>query len=59
LIRLFHPRTDSWSEHFQFVHARIVGISPVGRATVQVLAMNADAPFRFRLTLLRSGVPLP
>jgi hypothetical protein len=32
LLRLFDPRTDSWSEHFHFLNARIGGISPVGRA---------------------------
>jgi 5-methylcytosine-specific restriction endonuclease McrA len=58
LVRLFHPRTDPWSEHFQLVGARIVALTPIGRATVQVLAMNAPAPLQFRLTLLRSGVIL-
>jgi hypothetical protein len=41
-IRLFHPRTDSWSEHFEFEGARIVGRTPTGNASVHVLAMNAD-----------------
>jgi hypothetical protein len=59
LVRLFHPRTDLWNEHFQFVSAHIVGRTSIGRATVQVLAMNAAGTYQFRLTLLQSGVPLP
>lgn len=40
-IRLFHPRSDIWGDHFRFDGARIVGQTPTGRATVHVLAMNA------------------
>ena len=58
LVRLFHPQTDDWIEHFRFVEAVVVGKTPVGRATVQLLAMNADEPLRFRMTLLQAGVPL-
>jgi hypothetical protein len=42
LVRLYHPRTDRWDDHFEPDGSRIAGKSPVGRATVQVLAMNAD-----------------
>jgi hypothetical protein len=58
LVRLFHPRTDDWIEHFQFVKALLVGKTPVGRATVQVLAMNEDEPLRFRMALIQAGVSL-
>lgn len=58
LVRLFHPRIDDWIEHFQFAAALLMGKTPVGRATVQVLAMNADEPLRFRMVLLQAGVPL-
>jgi hypothetical protein len=56
LVRLFHPRTDDWIEHFRFAEAFLVGRTPVGRATVQVLAINADEPVRFRMALLEAGV---
>lgn len=55
LVRLFHPRTDSWAEHFFFEPPRITGRSPVGRVTVQVLAMNAEDFLLFRVELLREG----
>jgi hypothetical protein len=37
---LFHPRQQNWGEHFTAVEFQIVGTSPIGRATVRVLAMN-------------------
>ena len=57
LVRLFHPRIDDWIEHFQFAAALLMGKTPVGRATVQVLAMNADEPLRFRIALLQAREP--
>ena len=40
LVRLFHPRLDRWEEHFAWEGTAIVGRTPVGRATVQLMAMN-------------------
>ncbi|HEX7359087.1 MAG TPA: HNH endonuclease signature motif containing protein [Bryobacteraceae bacterium] len=58
VVRLFHPRTDRWTEHFQFEKARIAGKTPVGRATVQVLAMNAAEPLLLREKLAEIGASL-
>jgi hypothetical protein len=55
VVRLFHPRMDNWNEHFRFETARIVGASPIGRVTVQVLAMNAEDFILFRTKLLEQG----
>jgi HNH endonuclease len=55
-IRLFHPRTDSWTEHFSFEGVRIIGLTPIGRATVAVLAMNADDLLLIRAELLQEGM---
>jgi hypothetical protein len=52
LVRLFHPRTDRWTEHFEYVDARLLGKTPIGRATVQVLAISAAEPLLFRAALL-------
>ena len=56
LVRLFNPRTDDWIEHFQLVGHRLVGHTAIGRATVQVLAMNAEELVSFRMALLQAGV---
>ena len=42
LTPLFNPRVDNWTEHFIFRGPYIDGTTPVGRATIYVLAMNDD-----------------
>jgi hypothetical protein len=41
LIRLFNPRTDEWKNHFRMDYPLIVGLTPEGRATVELLNMNS------------------
>lgn len=41
LVRLFNPREQAWSEHFKPDGPRIESLTPVGRATVELLQMNA------------------
>jgi hypothetical protein len=52
LVPLYHPRQDKWAEHFAFQGARIEGRTPVGRATVHVLAMNDSRRLELREELL-------
>jgi 5-methylcytosine-specific restriction endonuclease McrA len=42
MVPLFNPRTQRWEDHFDWDDAWILGRTPVGRATVRVLAMNAE-----------------
>jgi hypothetical protein len=51
---LFHPRQEIWAEHFSIDQFRIVGLTPAGRATVQVLAMNDTDRVQLRAMLGRS-----
>lgn len=51
---LFHPRRQSWDEHFEWHEAVIAGKTPCGRATVRVLAMNAEARVEFRREIQRA-----
>src|SRR5438132_5245479 len=41
LIPLFNPRTDAWQEHFMWDGAGLRGKTPKGRATIDVLRINA------------------
>ncbi len=43
-VPLFNPRTHIWSEHFQWSEdgLRIIGKTPVGRATVETLHLSDD-----------------
>ena len=41
-VALFHPRRHLWSDHFRWSRdgSRIVGLTPIGRATVITLNVN-------------------
>lgn len=43
-VRLFNPRRDRWEAHFEWADggAVVVGITAVGRATVERLKMNQE-----------------
>jgi hypothetical protein len=48
-VPLFHPRTDNWGEHFQWVEGRsVVGLTAVGRATIAALNLNHPRRRRIR-----------
>ena len=53
VVSLFHPRRDRWSDHFVFKGALIAGITVIGRATVQVLAMNDARRLEVRKEILK------
>lgn len=48
VVLLFHPRRDQWHEHFTMIDAHIVGITPAGRATAQLLQMNSPRRLELR-----------
>jgi len=52
LVPLFRPRRDPWAEHFLLRGVRIMGITPIGRVTVHVLAMNDARRLELRSELL-------
>lgn len=51
IVRVFDPRNETWSDHFEIVDFVIVGKTDVGRATARLLAMNT--PSRIELRQLR------
>lgn len=59
-VPLFNPRQQRWSEHFAWSSdwEEILGLTPVGRATVAALAFNR-APLRNLRRLLRRAGELP
>lgn len=56
IVPLFDPRRQSWADHFDWHGALIVGRTPTGRATVQVLQMNAARRLRLRIRLRARGL---
>jgi len=55
VVRLFNPRQDAWDDHFKLEGLTIEGITPTGRATVQVMAMNDARRVELRQALLTQG----
>jgi len=52
LTRLYHPREQTWEDHFRLeADMTIIGITPAGRTTVRVLRMNDDAQLEHRRML--------
>ena len=49
-VPLFNPRRDDWSEHFVWSSDGlfIVGLTPIGRATVETLALNRERVINIR-----------
>ncbi len=41
---LFHPRKQTWTDHFQWDDSKIqlIGLTPVGRATIDRLKINRE-----------------
>ena len=51
-VDLFNPRTMLWNEHFEIRDGYVRGITPCGRGTVQLLAMNGEHRLRHRRELI-------
>ena len=52
IVRLFHPRDDSWAEHFRLNDEfEFEGLSPIGHATIAALGMNRPAIVSIRKEL--------
>ena len=56
LTRLFHPRNDSWGDHFAWDGPVLKAITAVGRATISVLAINDPNYVSVRQSLIEEGV---
>jgi hypothetical protein len=52
LIPLFNPRLHVWEDHFEIAGVLIRGITPAGRATVELLRLNARDRVRVRQDLM-------
>jgi hypothetical protein len=55
VTRLFHPRNDRWAEQFDWNGAVLVGKTPFGRATIDVLRLNLPSRVQHRHMLQLLG----
>jgi hypothetical protein len=56
-VELFNPRTQLWSEHFQWIEngLRLHGKTATGRATIERLKMNQERMVRARRNWIKVG----
>ncbi len=55
IVPLFHPRKDSWEEHFKVDFGEILPLSDIGKATIKLLQMNDVDMIILRRVLYESG----
>jgi HNH endonuclease len=58
IVRLFNPRYDKWTMHFSHHGPRIIGKTPIGRASVALLKMDDAERLRVRILLAEAGEEL-
>jgi hypothetical protein len=51
LVPVFNPRADSWTAHFTFSGVTIIGLTAIGRATVELFGMNEESRLEMRAKL--------
>ena len=58
IVPLYNPRIHIWTEHFCWndTYLLMLGISPVGRATIQKLKLNREEVVNLRTLLLSAGL---
>lgn len=57
VVPLFNPRTQAWGDHFQWSQdgVKIIGLTPVGRATVAALQLNNEIAVNVRRNWVMVG----
>jgi hypothetical protein len=60
-VALFNPRIQYWQDHFEWIDngLRILGKTPIGRATISRLKMNQPRLVRARRNWIVSGTHPP
>ncbi len=60
-VRLFHPRLELWSAHFAWIenYSQVLGISAIGRVTVDCLKLNRLGLVNLRRALHKAGCHPP
>jgi hypothetical protein len=56
IIRLFHPRRDTWTDHFVWDGPELKALTAIGRATISLLLINGPEIVAVRKALQEEGV---
>ena len=55
LLRLFNPRTDNWTDHFEVQEGAIMDKTDIAKGTLRLLEMNTVELILERKELIKSG----
>jgi hypothetical protein len=57
IVPLYHPRQHQWREHFAWNddYSLLIGLTPIGRAAVEVLRLNREGVRNLRRVLYAVG----
>jgi hypothetical protein len=55
LVQLFNPRRHHWKRCFRWAGPLLVGRTPIGRVTIQVLCINNPQALALRQSLIDEG----
>ncbi len=60
IVPLYNPRFHIWTEHFCWndTYVLMLGISPIGRATIKKLKLNREEVVNLRTLLVSAGLHL-
>lgn len=56
IVPLFHPRRESWREHFRWAGPQLVGLTASARATIEVLRINHPELLALRKSLMAESI---
>lgn len=56
IVQLFDPRRHVWDEHLRWKAARLIGTTPIGRATIALLRINRPIAVEIRELLMQEGL---
>jgi HNH endonuclease len=56
-VPLYHPRQHQWRDHFTWNddYTLLIGLAPIGRATVELLRLNREGVINLRRVLYSIG----
>ncbi len=55
-VPLFNPRQDHWPDHFEWAGPTLMGKTPVGKVTIDVLGINLPHRIALRAALMDEGI---
>ncbi len=58
IVRLFNPRADDWGQHFRWEATLLLGLTAIGRVTIQVLRINQGEALAARRLFVAEGTNL-